>query len=115
NLIGSLPHLAQKAFDGVRPTDVAMHHRWKGVKGQQVVFVLHHAAYRFGIALLVLAFEGRPFNERLLFGRSLPDPRHLCHHRTALTLSNGTHAIALFMDHATLRRGSGKEGSNCWQ
>jgi hypothetical protein len=85
NLIGSLPHLAEKAFDGVGRANVALHHRRKGVKGEQVVFVLHQAAYRFGRALLVLSFEGRQLNERLLFGRCLPDPRQLACHCTALT------------------------------
>src|SRR6266487_5028321 len=112
NLIGSLPHITEKAFDGVSRANGAMQNLRKGVKREQMVFVLHQAADRFGIALLVLAFEGRQLSERRLFGWRLPDSRQLGSDRAALTFRNGTHDVALFMDHTALAWGGCKESMN---
>ena len=58
NLIGSLSHIAEKAFDGVGRANVAMHDLRKGVKREQMLFILHQASDCLRIALLVLALEG---------------------------------------------------------
>jgi hypothetical protein len=50
NLIGALPHIAKEAFNGIGGANVAMHHLRKGVKREQMLFILHEAAHGFGIA-----------------------------------------------------------------
>src|SRR5579884_3581794 len=57
NLIGALSDIAKEAFDRIGRTDIPMHHLGKGIKREQMLFVLYQATDRFGIALLVLAFE----------------------------------------------------------
>ena len=47
NLIRPLPHIAEEAFDGIGRLDVTIHDRWKGVKSEQMLFILHQAAHRF--------------------------------------------------------------------
>ena len=73
DLIGTLPHIAEEALDGIGRLNVAVHWLRKGIKGQQVLFILNQAAYRFWIALSVLGLEGCQFYQRLLFGWLLPD------------------------------------------
>ena len=57
NLIRALPDIAKQAFNGVGASDVAMHDRRKGIKGQQVLFIFDQAADGLWIALLVFGFE----------------------------------------------------------
>ena len=40
NLIGALSHIAKEAFNRVGTANVAMHDRWKGIKGQQMLLIL---------------------------------------------------------------------------
>jgi hypothetical protein len=47
NLIGALSNIAEKAFDGIGRLDMTIHGRWKGIKRQQVLFILGQAAHRF--------------------------------------------------------------------
>src|SRR5713101_5297536 len=58
-LIGAPSNIAKEAFNGVGCTNVAMHDRREGIKGQEMLFIFHQAAHRFRIALAVLGFEGR--------------------------------------------------------
>jgi hypothetical protein len=115
NLISALSDSAEKAFNGVARANRAMHHLGKGVKREQMVFILHQASDRFGVALLVLAFEGGQLNKRFLFGGGFPDPGELRHDGSALALGNGIHDGALFMDHTPLTWGSRKECSKSGQ
>ena len=39
DLIGALPDIAKEAFNGVGTANIAMHDRWKGIKGQQMLFI----------------------------------------------------------------------------
>jgi hypothetical protein len=38
--------------------DGMVHHLRERIKGEEMLFIFHQAAYRFGIALLVFALEG---------------------------------------------------------
>jgi hypothetical protein len=40
NLIGALSHIAEKAFDGIGGLNMTMHGRGKGIKRQQMLFIL---------------------------------------------------------------------------
>ncbi|SRR5258708_17993212 len=66
DLIGPLAHIAKEAFNGVRGANVAVHHLRKIIKRQQMRFIFHQAADRFGIALLVFGFEGRQIEQGVL-------------------------------------------------
>ncbi|SRR6266487_4111459 len=55
NLVGSLPNIAKEAFDGIGRANIPMHDLRKAIKREQMFFILHQAAYCFGIALLVFA------------------------------------------------------------
>ena len=67
NLIRSLPHIAKETFDGIGVADVAMHDRWKRIKGQQMFFIFAQAANRFWRAFLIFGFEGRQIEQHILF------------------------------------------------
>ena len=73
NLIGPLSDIAEKALDRIGGLNVAMHGRGKGVKRQQMLFILHQAPYRFGIALSIFGFEGRQLDQCFLLCWLLPD------------------------------------------
>ncbi len=54
NLIGALPDIAKETFNRIGTANVAMRHRWKGIKRQQMLFIFQQAAYGFGVALAIL-------------------------------------------------------------
>ena len=54
DLIGALAHEAPQAFNGIRGLHVPVQTLRKGIKRQEVLFVLRQAAQRFRIALRVL-------------------------------------------------------------
>ena len=64
NLIGALPYIAEEALNGVGGLDVAVHRLWKRKKREGVLFVLSQASDRLWIALAVLGFEGRQYDEQ---------------------------------------------------
>ena len=39
NLIGALPHEASQAFNRIGAANVPVHDWWKGIKGQQILFI----------------------------------------------------------------------------
>jgi hypothetical protein len=39
DLIGTLPHIAQQAFNRIGAANVTVHDWWKGIKGQQMLFI----------------------------------------------------------------------------
>jgi hypothetical protein len=51
DLIGALPHIAEQTLNGIGRLNVSVHALRKRIKGQQVLFVLSQASYRFWIAL----------------------------------------------------------------
>ena len=53
NLIGALPHEAPETLNGIGGLNVAMHRLRKGIKGQEVIFILNQAADCLWIALSV--------------------------------------------------------------
>jgi hypothetical protein len=67
NLVSALSNIAEEAFDGIGRLNVAMHGRGKGIKGQQMLFILSQAPYRFGITLNVFGFKGLQVGECILF------------------------------------------------
>src|SRR3954454_12865446 len=67
NLIGALSHIAEEAFDSIGRLNVTMHRRWKRVKGEQMLFILSQAAYRFRIPLSIFGFKRLQIGECILF------------------------------------------------
>ncbi len=39
DLIGALPHIAKQAFNRIGAANVPVHDWWKGIKGQQMLFI----------------------------------------------------------------------------
>ena len=58
DLIGALPHITEQALNGIGGLNMSMHGLRKGIKGQEMLFILSQASHRFWIALRVLGFEG---------------------------------------------------------
>ena len=58
DLISALPHIAEEAFNSIGGLNVPMHPLRKGIKGQEMLFVLSQASQRLWIALAILGFEG---------------------------------------------------------
>lgn len=56
DLISALAHIAEQAFNGIGGLNVAMHRLRKGIKGQQVLFILRQATNGLGIALRVFGW-----------------------------------------------------------
>ena len=73
NLIGPLSDSAEKALDRIGGLNVVMHGRGKGVKRQQMLFILHQAAYRFRVTLSIFGFERIKVGQRILLLLLLPD------------------------------------------
>jgi hypothetical protein len=97
DLIGALPDIAKQAFNGIGALNVAVHRLRKGIKGQEVLFVLSQAADRLGIALSVLGFEGCQLDQCLRLCRLLPDANEFSLDLAALSSWDGIEHIALFM------------------
>jgi hypothetical protein len=53
NLIGSLPNVAEKAFNRIGTATIPMHHRRERIKREEMFLVFTQAAYGFGIPFLV--------------------------------------------------------------
>ena len=51
DLISALSHVTEEALNRVRGANIAMHHLWKRIKREQMVFVLTQTAHRLWIAL----------------------------------------------------------------
>ncbi len=47
DLIGALPHIAKEALNGIGRLNVPVHCGRKGIKRQQVLFILRQTPYRF--------------------------------------------------------------------
>jgi hypothetical protein len=109
NLIGALSYIAEETFNGVGGLNMPVHALGKGIKGQEVLFVLHQASYRFGIALAIFRFEGSQLDDCLLFCRLLPDSREFSLDLVALSSGDGVQDIALFMHKTALTRGGRKQ------
>ncbi len=109
NLIGALPHEASQALNRVGGANVAMHNLRKGIKGQQMVFLLAETADRFRIALALFAFEGREVCQRFLFGGRFPDACKFCCDVLLLAVGDSIHDVSLFMNDTALAQRSRKE------
>jgi hypothetical protein len=85
DVIGSLPHEASEALNGIGRLNVAVHCGRKGIKRQQVLFILRQTPYRFGIALSVLSFEGGQGDQCLWLCRLLPNANEFSLHIPTLS------------------------------
>ncbi len=112
NLIGALSDIAEKALDGIGCLNVAMHGRGKGVKRQQMLFILHQAPYRFGIALSIFGFERIEVGQRILLLLLLPDACELGLDFLSFSSRDGTHDVALLVDQTALTRRCRKQFSD---
>ena len=98
NLIGALSNIAEEAFDGIGRLNVAMHRRWKRVKGEQMLFILHQAADRFRVTLSIFGFERIEVGQRILLLLLLPDACEFGLDFLSFSSRDGTQNIALLMD-----------------
>ncbi len=112
DLIGALPDIAEQTLNGIGGQNVSVHALRKGIKGQEVFFVLDQTSHRFGIALSILRFEGAQLSQGLLFCRLLPDANQFSLNLSSLSSGDGSEDIALFVHQAALARGSGKQFSH---
>ena len=80
----------------------------KGIKREEVLFILRQASHCFGIAYGVLSFEGSQLGERLWLCRLLPNARQLGLDLSSFASRNSSKHVALFMDKTALAR-SGRE------
>jgi hypothetical protein len=44
NLVSALSHVTEKAFNGIGGASISMHHLWKGIKCQKMLFIFTEAA-----------------------------------------------------------------------
>ena len=91
---------------------MALHRLRKGVKREEVLFILPQTSYRFGIALAIFGFEGTQLSQRFLFCCLLPDANQFDLDLAPLSSGDGSQDIALFMEQAALTRGSRKQFVN---
>lgn len=96
NLIGALSYIAEETLNGIGRLNVPVYCGGERVKGQEVLLILRKAAYRFGIALRVLGFEGRQYQRVLLAPFSLSS-------------MNGIQHIELLIYQTSLARGGRKQ------
>ena len=108
-LIGALPHITEQALKGIGGLNMAVHALRKGIKRQQVLFILAQTTHRFRIALSVLGFEGGQLGQRLLFARLLPDANEFSLHLSSLSPGDRIQHMALFMHQTALARGGRKQ------
>src|SRR5258708_6776400 len=109
DLIGALPHIAKEALNGIGRLNVPVHCGRKGIKRQQVLFILGQTPYRFGIAHSVLGFEGGQGDQCLWLCRLLPNANEFSLHIPTLSFWDSIAHIALLMHQTALTRGSRKQ------
>ena len=73
NVIGALSHEAPKAFDGIGRLNMTMHGRGKGIKRQQMFFILRQAAHSFGVALSIFGLKRLQIEEGILLRLLFPN------------------------------------------
>jgi hypothetical protein len=98
NLIGALSNIAEETFDSIGCLNVAVHRRWKRVKGEQMLFILSQAAYRFRIPLSIFGFKRLQIGECILFLLLPPNSAEFRLNLLSLASRDGTEDITLLMD-----------------
>ena len=93
DLIGSLPDITEETFNGIGGLNVSVHALRKGIKRQEVLFVLGQASHRFWVAQRVLGFESSQLDQRLLLCRLLPDAHQFGLDRSSLSPRDGIEDI----------------------
>src|SRR5258708_26219491 len=89
-----------------------MHGRGKDVQRQQMLFILHQAAYRFRVMLSIVGFERIEVGQRILLLLLLPDAREFALDFLSFSSRNGTQDVALLVDQTTLTRGGRNQFPN---
>ncbi len=97
DLIGALPHIAEQTLNGIGRLHVPVQRLRKGIKRQEVLFVLGQASYRFWIAHSVLGFEGCELGQRLLLRRLVPDANKFSLDVAALSSGDSIEHVALLV------------------
>src|SRR5260221_2526859 len=109
NLIGALSHIAEKAFNGIGRLNMTIHGRWKGIKREEMLFILSQAAYCFGVALSIFRFKRLQIDERIFLLLLVPNSAEFGLDILAFSSRDGTHDVALFVDETAVTRGCRKE------
>lgn len=73
DLIGSLPHITEKAFNRIGTPNISMHCLRKGIKGEEMFLIFTQTPNGFGIALLAFGLESVEIELGILFFLLLPD------------------------------------------
>jgi hypothetical protein len=108
DLIGALPHIAEQTLNGIGRLHVPVQRLRKGIKRQEVLFVLGQASYRFWIAHSILGFEGCELGQRLLLRRLVPDANEFSLDVAALSSGDSIEHVALLVQQ-TARTGRGRK------
>src|SRR5258708_10842995 len=88
---------------------MTIHGRWKGIKREEMLFILSQAAYCFGVALSIFRFKRIQIDERIFLLLLLPNSAEFGLDFLAFSSRDGTHDVALFVDETALTRGCRKE------
>src|SRR5205085_3062230 len=104
NLIGALSNIAEKAFDRIGRLDMTIHSRGKGIKRQEMLFILSQAPYGFGVALSIFGLKRMQIDERIFLLLLFPNSCELGLDCLPFSSRDGTHDGALFVDQARLSR-----------
>ncbi len=115
DLAGALAHEALEAFNGIGGLNVPVHRLRKGVKREEVLFILRQTAHGFRIAQRILGFEGGQAGQRLRLGRLIPDADEFGLHVTSLSSRDRTEHVTLLMEQTALTRRGRKQFRDCCQ
>ena len=108
DLVGALSHIAKKAFDGIGALNMTMHGSRKGIKRQQMLFILLQAAHGFRVALSICGFKSLQIEQGRFFRLLFPNAREFGLHLLPFSSRDGTEHVALLVDKAALP-GSGRK------
>src|SRR5258708_28972006 len=109
NLIGALSNIAEKAFNGIGRLNMTIHGRWKGIKREEMLFILSQAAYCFGVALSIFRFKRIQIDECIFLLLLFPNSAEFALDILSFSSRNGTHDVALFVHETALTRGCPKQ------
>src|SRR5258708_33005406 len=86
--------------------------RSKGIKRQEMLFILSQAPYCFGVALSIFGFKRIQIEERIFLLLLFPNACEFGLDFLPFSSRDGTHDVALFVDQATLTRSCRKRLPN---
>lgn len=102
NLIGLLPHMAEKALNRMGTAHRTVHDRRASRKREEMLFIFAQAPAGFWIPLLVYGFACAQIEECMLFFLLLPNASRCSRDLLPLPLRKSIEHVALLVDQAPL-------------